>query len=284
MTKITPQMIKELRQRSGVGMTKCKEVLVEADGDIQKAVDILRKKGFASAVKKEGRETKEGLIGVFENEKNISLMEINTETDFVAKNEKFQKFVNELTEQVAKTEPSSTQVFLKENYGIDPTLTIEEYKNLLVQSIGENIQISRLEVIAKKDKFSYGVYSHMGGKIVVVVEIKGSSDESKLARNIAMHIAAEDPLYLKETDIPETVIRKEEEIARLQIKGKPENVIDKILIGKLKAYKDQVCLLNQKYVKDSSLSVAKVVENRSKEIAADLSISCFWRWKVGETV
>jgi len=284
MVQITPQLVKELRERSGVGMSKCKEALVEADGDIQKAVDILRKKGLASAVKKEGRETKEGIIGVFETNENIALLEVNTETDFVSKNEKFHKFVSELTQQVAKTSPASIAEFSNENYDIDPSLTIEEYRNLLVQSIGENIQISRLQVIAKKDMCSYGIYSHMQGKIVTIVEIIGSTDEAKLARDIAMHVAAEDPQYLKKEDITEAVRRKEEEIARSQIKGKPENIIEKILVGKIKAFEDQVCLLNQKYIKDPNITIEKVVENRSKEIEGNLKINCFWRWKVGESI
>lgn len=279
--KITPQMIKDLRERSGVGMSKCKDALVEADGDVEKASEILRKKGLASAIKKEGRETKEGTIGVFQCDKDIALMEVNTETDFVAKNEKFQKFVSELTEQVAKTTPTSLDSFLKDNYEIDPSLTVDEYRNLLIQSIGENIKISRLEVIHKKENSSYGIYSHMGGKIVTIVEIKGSSDEDKFARDIAMHVAAEAPEYLKETDIPEAIKRKEEEIARSQIKGKPENVIEKILIGKVKAFAKQVCLLEQSYVKEPSLNVKKVVENRNKEVQKTLSINCFWRWKIG---
>jgi len=282
MTNITAQTIKELRDRSGVGMTKCKDALVEADGDIEKAADILRKKGLASAVKKEGRETKEGTISFFETDKDISLLEVNSETDFVAKNEKFQQFTKYLAEQIAKTTPASLEEFLMQSYDIDPSLTIDEYRNLLIQSIGENIQISRLEIIHKKNKASYGIYSHMGGKIVTIVEISGSSDEAKFARDIAMHVAAEAPEYLKAEDIPESVKRKEEEIARVQMKGKPENIIEKILVGKIKAFADGVCLLNQKYVKDPSSSVEKVVQARGKEINATLKLTCFWRWKLGE--
>lgn len=284
MAEISPQLVKDLRERSGVGMSKCKEALIEADGDISVAADILRKKGLTSAVKKEGRETKEGVIGVYESDTTIALIEVNTETDFVVKNVKFQKFVSELAKQVCESHPTSAENFSNEVYEIDPSLTIEEYRNLLVQSIGENIQISRVQTISKKPHSSYGIYSHMNGKIVTIVELKGSSDEAKFAKDIAMHVAAEDPQYLKESDIPENVKRKEEEIARSQILGKPENVIEKILIGKIKAFADQVCLLNQKYVKDNTLSVAKVVEDRAKEIKADLKISCFWRWKVGESI
>ena len=282
MTNITAQSVKQLRDRSGVGMCNFKDALLEAYVDIEKAAEILRKKGLASAVKKEGRETKEGTLAVFETDKDIALLEVNAETDFVAKNEKFQKFTKDLAEQIAKTKPTSVEEFLKENYEIDPSLTIDEYRNLLIQSIGENIQIARLEIIHKKDGSSYGIYSHMGGKIVTIVEISGSAKEEKFARDLAMHVAADAPDYLKADDIPEAVKRKEEEIARVQIKGKPENIIEKILIGKIKAFAEGVCLLNQKYVKDPSLSVGKVVQNRSKEINANLKLTCFWRWKVGE--
>ncbi|NGX34952.1 MAG: Elongation factor Ts [Candidatus Anoxychlamydiales bacterium] len=284
MTSITAQTVKKLRDRSGVGMSKCKDALVEADGDIEKAADILRKKGLASAVKKEGRETKEGTIGFFESDTDIALLEVNAETDFVAKNEKFQKFTKDLAEQIVKTQPASLEEFLKENYEIDPSLTIDEYRNLLIQSIGENIQIARLEVIHKKDNSSYGIYSHMGGKIVTIVEISGSTAEAKFARDIAMHVAAESPEYLKMDDIPEAIKRKEEEIARVQMKGKPENIIEKILIGKINSFADGVCLLRQKYVKDPSLNVEKIVQNRAKEINANLKLTCFWRWKIGETI
>ena len=157
MTNISAQSVKQLRDRSGVGMGKCKDALVEADGDIEKAADILRKKGLTSAVKKEGRETKEGTIVVFEADKDIALLEVNSETDFVAKNEKFQKFTEDLAKQIAKTKPASVEEFLKESSEIDPSLTVDEYRNLLIQSIGENNQIARLEIKNKKDDTSYGI-------------------------------------------------------------------------------------------------------------------------------
>jgi elongation factor Ts len=284
MSQISAQLIKELRERSGVGMSKCKEALVEAEGDIEKAADILRKKGLASAVKKEGRETKEGMIASFENDKAIALLEVNTETDFVAKNEKFQKFTANLASQAANTIPKSVEAFLNESYEVEPSNTIDEYRNLLIQSIGENIQITRVQTIHKKENHSYGIYSHMGGKIVTIVEIKGSQDEQRLAKDIAMHVAAEDPQFLSAADISANERRKEEEIAREQIKGKPENIIEKILMGKMKAFEDQVCLINQKYVKDPSITVEQAVKERSKECKKDLSIVAFWRWKVGEAI
>lgn len=283
MSNITPQMVKELRERSGVGMSKCKQALVEADGDMQKAVDILRKSGLASAIKKEGRDTKEGVISFCEDDSSIALLEVNTETDFVSKNEKFQKFVKNLAQQAVKTTPASLDAFVKENYDIDPSVTIEEYRNLLIQSIGENIQIARLEIIPKSKNASYGIYSHMKGKIVTVVEITGSSDEASLAKDIAMHVAAESPEYTKESEIPGNIKKKEEEIARSQAKDKPDFVIEKIIQGKLKAFAGQVCLLNQKFVKDPSMTVEKCIQNKSKEIGAPLSLTSFWRWHIGQS-
>ena len=281
MSNISPQMVKTLRERSGVGMSKCKDALVEADGNLEKAVEILRKKGLASAVKKEGRETKEGKIGTFETDDALVLLEVNTETDFVAKNEKFQKFVVELAEQAAKSKPNSLESFVKESYAIDPSLTIEEYRNLLIQSIGENIKISKLEIIHKDKNSSYGIYSHMNGKILTVTEVKGSDNEQTLAKDISMHIAAENPEFLSENEVPKNVKKKEEEIARSQIKDKPEFVIEKIIQGKIKSYLEQNCLLNQKYIKDTAITVSQLLEKRSKEINKDLSITSFYRWNIG---
>ncbi|MBI5345736.1 MAG: elongation factor Ts [Chlamydiae bacterium] len=278
MSEISAKMIQELRERSGVGMSKCKEALVEADGNMDKAIEILRKAGLASSVKKEGRETKEGIAFAYQTKDILAIIEVNSETDFVAKNEKFKLFVENICKQAAETTPKSLDVFLTEKYKKDPGLTIDGYRNLMIQSLGENIQVRRLEIFHKDKNASYGIYSHMGGKILSIVEIKGADTETTLAYDVAMHVAAEDPTYLKPEEIPAEVRKKEEEIARSQIKGKPENVIGKILEGKLKAFADQVCLIHQKYVKDNTVSVEQYVTNQGK----NLQVTCFWRWKVGE--
>ncbi len=282
MANITADMIKELRERSGVGMSKCKEALVEAQGDMTKAIEILRKSGLASSVKKEGREAKEGVINAFQTKDHIALVEVNTETDFVAKNERFVQFVDVLAEQAAEEKPQSLDLFIKSKYKKDKAVSIDDQRNLMIQALGENIQITRLEIIHKAKDASYGIYSHMGGKIVTIVEIKGSADVEDLARDIAMHVAADDPEYLKPEEVPENIKKKEEEIARSQIKGKPENVIEKIIAGKIKAYYDQVCLICQKYIKDTSVTVQQFVENKGKEAGKKMEVTCFWRWKLGE--
>lgn len=281
MSNVTPQAVKELRDRTGVGMSKCKEALDQAHGDMEKAIEILRKAGMASAVKKEGREAKEGFIAYKETKEVIAVLEVNCETDFVARNERFQKFLQELTAQVAELKISDLKSFMDHKSKNDSSISNEQYRNLLVQALGENIQVSRLKLISKKPISSYGIYSHMDGKIVSIVELCGGSGEEVLARDIAMHVAAESPEYLKSDDVPEVVREKEKEIARALIKGKPENMIEKILAGKLQAYYDQVCLLNQKYVKDSQITIQELVAAKAKETNKPLSIGSFWRWKVG---
>ncbi len=278
MREITADMIKELRERTGVGMGKCKEALVLAEGDMEKAIDVLRKAGMAAAVKKEGRETKEGLILAIEDKAHLVLVEANAETDFVVQNDRFKHFLHDCAKQALEAKSTSLAEFVQLPYYKDKSITIEQYRNLVIQALGENIQLRRLELIHKHPQSSYGIYSHMGGKLVVVVEIAGASDQEALAKEVAMHVAAESPEYLDAAAIPAQVLAREEEIAHSQVQGKPAQVAEKIVAGKLKAYTDQVCLTCQKYIKDPNVTVQQFVEKSGKH----LSIKCFWRWKVGQ--
>jgi elongation factor Ts len=282
MKDITADMIKELRERTGVGMGKCKEALVLAEGDMEKAIDILRKAGMASAAKKEGRETKEGLILASEDKHHLVLAEANAETDFVVQNDRFKHFLHDCVKQALEGKAKSLNDLIQQPYYKDKSITIDQYRNLVIQALGENIQLRRLEMISKHADSSYGIYSHMGGKLVVVVEIAGSADQDAIAKEIAMHVAAENPEYLKAEEVPQTVIVREEEIARSQVQGKPENIVEKIVSGKIKGYFDQFCLVNQKYVKDSSVTVQQFLDACAKKVGKPLSIKCFWRWKVGQ--
>lgn len=284
MTKnaITPAMIKELRDRTGVGMGKCKEALEESNGDMELAITNLRKAGMASAVKKEGRATNEGMIGSAENNNYVALVEINAETDFVVKNDRFQQFLKDIAHEVATTHPSSLETFLKQKFSKDPNLTIDEYRATIVQTIGENIQIRRIKVIPKESDKSIGIYSHLGGKIVTLVEIKGSNAQEPLAKEIAMHIAAASPEYLSPEQVPNNVIEQEKEIAQGQIKGKPENIVAKIVEGKLNAFYDQNCLIRQKFIKDDSITILELVNKRAKESGHALALTDFLRWGVGQ--
>lgn len=275
-------MIKELRERTGVGMAKCKEALEQASGDMEKAIDNLRKAGMASAAKKEGREAKEGLIGIGEGKNGFSFVEVNSETDFVAQNDKFKQFLEDLCSEAAALAPKSLEAFLALKCKRDPTLTIDQYRALIVQSLGENIQVKRLHVIPKNSQHSVGVYSHMNGKIVTAVILSGGSGREEFAKGIAMHIAAEAPDYVRSDEVPADILEREKEIARSQVKGKPANMIDKIVEGKLKAFFDQVCLLGQKFVKDPSISIADLLAKTSKETGAKIEVVSFLRWQVGE--
>ncbi|HSX27019.1 MAG TPA: translation elongation factor Ts [Chlamydiales bacterium] len=282
MKEVNAEMIKDLREKTGVGMGKCKEALVLAEGDMEKAIDILRKAGMASGVKKEGRETKEGLILVGEDKNHLVLLEANAETDFVTQNDRFKHFVHDCVKQALETKPKSLNDLVQQPYFKDKSITIDQYRNLVIQALGENIQIRRLELVPRHPNCSYGIYSHMGGKLVVVVEVEGASDQDGIAKEIAMHVAAENPDYLKPEQIPPQALAREEEIARSQVVGKPANIVDKIVAGKMKAFETQVCLVNQKYVKDNTVTVQQFLDICAKKIGKHLSIRCFWRWKIGQ--
>ncbi len=280
--EITSDMIRELRERTGVGMGKCKEALVLAQGDMEKAIDHLRKAGMAAGVKKEGRETKEGLILTGEDKHSLVLAEANAETDFVAQNDRFKHFLHDVVKQALELKPKSADDLVQQPYYKDHSITIDQYRNLVIQALGENIQLRRVETIHKHPNSSYGIYSHMGGKLVVVVEIEGAPDQEGIAKEIAMHVAAESPEYLKPEEIPPHVMAREEEIARATVQGKPANIVDKIVSGKIKAFGEQVCLIHQKYVKDNSVTIQQFLDICGKKIGKPLSIRCFWRWKVGQ--
>jgi elongation factor Ts len=283
MTVVTPQMIKDLRERTGVGMTKCKEALEGAKGDMELAIDNLRKAGIAGAVKKEGRETKEGLIATAENSDVIALVEAAAETDFVVNNERFRQFLTNITEEAVHTKPGSLEQFMQQVYTKDKSgMTIEQYRTTLVQTLGENIQVRRVMLFKKGNDRSIGVYLHLGGKIGTAVEIQGSNNEAALAKELAMHVAASAPDYLNPKAVPNDVLDREKDIARVQMQGKPDNIINKILEGKMESFYNEVCLERQKYFKDDKLTVSEVVGKRAKDTGKPLAIAGFVRWKVGQ--
>lgn len=280
--QVTPNMIKELRERTGVGIGKCKEALEEAKGDMELAIANLRKAGIAGAVKKEGRSANEGMIAVFENNDRIAVVEVNAETDFVAKNDRFQKFMQDVVEEVATTNPTSLEDFLNQKSSKDPSMTIDQLRAIVVQAIGENIQIRRFQIIPKSANKSIATYSHLGGKLVTLVEIEGSNNQTALAKDIAMHVAAAAPDFLSADKVPESLIAAEKDVAAGQMAGKPAAMLDKIIEGKLKAFYDQVCLVNQKYIKDDSLTIEALVNQHGKQEGKPLKLTQFLRWTVGQ--
>lgn len=280
---VTAALIKELRERTGVGMGKCKEALEEAKGDIDLAIANLRKAGMASAVKKEGRSTNEGTIAFAEGPNAFGVVEVSAETDFSVRNERFQQFVNLVSQEIAKTEPASLEQFMKQPIQHEGhSLTIDELRTSLIQAIGENIQVKRLHVFPKKGDKSIGVYSHLGGKIVTVAEITGSAAEEVLAKEIAMHIAAAAPEFLSPESVPADLIASEREIAMSQVQGKPANIVEKIVDGKLDAYYATVCLTKQKFIKDDQLTISELVEKRAKEVGKPLMLTGFARWSLNQ--
>ncbi len=280
MTVVSAQLIKELRERTGVGMGKCKEALEAAKGDINEAIDILRKTGMASAVKKESRDTNEGLVVSLEDAGHIFIMEVRAETDFVVQNDRFKTFVDRVLAEGLQHRAHSLEqlLVLRCSHG---DFSVDEYRAEQVQSLGENIKIARVALIAKQSDHSYGIYSHMGGKILTLVDIQGDGHKEELAKAIAMHVAAESPDYLNPADVPAEIISKEKEIARSQVSGKPEPIQEKIIQGKLDAFYDQVCLNRQKYVRDNSSSVEQVVQEAGKKDGKSLKIVAFYRWQIG---
>lgn len=278
MAEVTVQQIKELRDRTGVGMGACKKALMEAGGDLEQAIVALRKAGMASAAKKESRATNEGLISFGESPELVALVEVNAETDFVVKNDRFQEFAKFVADEVAKTNPSSLEDFLKQTIAVDGGMTVEEYRHSIIQTIGENIQIRRILTIPKSSSKSVGVYSHMGGKIVVAVELDGASGAENLAKDVAMHVATASPEFVNPESVPGEILEREKEIIKSQIQGKPENIVDKIVEGKISSFYKDNCLTEQPFVRDDKKSVSEVVSAENK----DLKISNFTRWSVGE--
>jgi len=282
MSTVTPQMIKSLRDRTGVGMIKCKEALEASGGDIEEAIAILRKAGIASAVKKESREAKEGAIGFHESADGISIVQMNAETDFVVNNEKFRTLLKDLTKEVNSVEFANLEAFMAKEYVSEPGKTIDEKRKELISVLGENILISKVIYIKKEANTSYGIYSHMNGKIFTLVELSGSKAEADFAREIAMHVAAEAPEYLNSDQVPTAIKAAEEEIAKSLVPaGKPIDIVNKIVSGKMQSFYNGICLLNQKYIKDGAISVEDLVIARGKEVGKELKIKGFYRLHIG---
>lgn len=283
---ITPKMITELREMTGVGIGKCKEALEQAGGDMKLAIENLRKAGVASAVKKESRTANEGTIAISENPQRVAVVEVNAETDFVVKNDRFQKFVKEIAEEVANTNPSSLEAFLKQKFSKDQSHTIDEVRSSIVQAIGENIQVRRITTFEKKPNLTVGFYSHMGGKLVTVVLIEGSNKAEELAKDLAKHVAAAHPQYVNPEDVPADTRAKEEEIAKELLKeqtqGKPANVISKMMEGKMAKFYDEVCLNRQPFIKDEKVKISELVQKNAKDLGQPLTVKQFIRWAVGQ--
>jgi elongation factor Ts len=272
---ISASQVKELRERTGAGMMECKKALTASNGDIELAIEELRKSGITKAGKKAGRVAAEGAIVIKSNGKQAVMVEINSETDFVARDANFTAFVNAIAEtalQAQEQDVSKLSALTLVGYG----KTVEEARQELVSKVGENVQIRRI-LLSNVSAATVGTYLH-GARIGVLVEL--DTDNNELARDIAMHIAASKPIVVSPENVPQDIIAKEKEIymAQAATSGKPQDIIEKMVLGRLKKYLDEVSLTGQAFVKDPDTSVGNLLnKNRAKVLA-------FHRYEVGEGI
>lgn len=292
--EVTASMVKELREMTGAGMMDCKKALAATDGDMDKAIEFLREKGLAAAEKKAGRIAAEGIVAtnVSEDGKVASIVEVNSETDFVAKNDKFQDFVAAVAAQVAKTNAADVDAFIAEPWALDTSKTVKEELSSMIAVIGENMNIRRFKKVTADNGFVVS-YIHGGGRIGILVEVESTVNNAEVqeaAKNVAMQIAAMNPKYVSQAEVPAEFIAHEKEIIKAQIMNdpanskKPENIIEKMLDGRLAKELKEFCLLDQVYVKDGDLTVAQYVANVGKQVGASVAIKSFVRFETGEGI
>ena len=263
---ITASQVKELREKTGAGMMDCKKVLTETNGDEEKAIELLRERGIAKAAKKSGRIAAEGLVETYisEDGKVGVVVEVNAETDFVAKNEEFRNFVADVAKQIAKENPTDVEALLNQKSIAEPDKTVGEVLTNKIATIGENMSIRRFERFETNNLLES--YIHGDGKIAVLVEIENGTHE--LAKDVCMQIAAARPEYLDRDSVPAERLEKEMEILKAQAmnEGKPEAIAEKIVQGRLGKFYSEICLVEQEFVKDPDIKVGKLVADKGAKI------------------
>ena len=290
---ITAGMVKELREMTGAGMMDCKKALAETNGDMDAAVEFLRKNGQAKAEKKAGRIAAEGIVKtVVKDDKVAAIVEVNSETDFVAKNEKFRGYVAQVAEQAMDTTAADVEGFLAEPWKFDTNETVGEELAHQIATIGENMNIRRFQQVKEENGF-VASYTHMGGKIGVLVDVETdvvNDDLKEMAKNVAMQIAALRPQYTNRDEVSADYIEHEKEILMAQIQNdpkesqKPEKVIQGMIQGRINKELKEICLLDQVYVQDSDLTVGKYVDKVAKENGANVKVTKFVRFETGEGI
>lgn len=287
---VTASMVKELRELTGAGMMDCKKALNETDGDMDAAIEYLRKNGEAKAVKKAGRIAAEGLVmAEVKDDKTAAIVEVNSETDFVAKNAEFQAFVKAVTNQAMATEAKDMDTFMAEAWNEDSSKTVQDALTEKISVIGEKLSIRRFEKIVSDG--CVVSYIHGGGRIGVLVEAETDvvNDEiRKCLKNVAMQVAAMSPKYVSRDEVSQEFMDHEKEILLAQAKtenpDKPDNIIEKMIIGRLNKEMKEICLLDQVYVQDSDLTVSKYVAKVAKENGANMTVKKFIRFETGEGI
>ncbi|MDM5207316.1 translation elongation factor Ts [Cytobacillus kochii] len=274
---ITAQMVKELREKTGAGMMDCKKALQEVDGDMEKAIDFLREKGIAKAAKKGDRIAAEGLTSIKVEGNEAVILEVNAETDFVAKNEGFQTLVKELGEHLLSVKPASVEEALQGS--MTNGNTVESHINTAISKIGEKLSLRRFEVKTKTDNDAFGAYLHMGGRIGVLTVLEGTTDE-EAAKDVSMHIAALNPKYISRDEVSQEEVEHERQVLTQQAlnEGKPEKIVEKMVEGRLGKYFEEVCVNDQSFVKNPDEKVGKFVATKGGKISE------FVRYEVGEGI
>ncbi|WP_027398294.1 translation elongation factor Ts [Anaerovorax odorimutans] len=285
---VTASMVKELRERTGAGMMDCKKVLVETSGDMDKAIELLREKGLAKAAKKAGRVASQGLVKLAfsEDGKNAAAIEVNSETDFVAKNEEFVDFVTTLSELALDTNESEIEKFMNIDFKGEGTVT--EVLNNKIAKIGENLNVRRFAKCQEPGVVYVG-YTHGNGKIGVIIGLETTADAKEVnnvGKDVAMQVASMNPKFINESEIDPEYLENEKKILVQQAlnEGKPANIVEKMVVGRLKKELKETCLVEQKFVKDNDLSVEQYVNNIAKEIGKPIKIVSMVRYEVGEGI
>ena len=287
---ITAAMVKELREMTGAGMMDCKKALTATEGDMDKAVEFLREKGLAAIAKKANRVAAEGIVATVlsDDHKTGAIVEVNSETDFVAKNADFQAYVARVAAQVLATNAESMEAFMSEPWIDDASLTVEQALSQKIAIIGEKLSIRRFEKIISKDGV-LATYIHAGGKIGVLVELTTDASGDAVydcGKNVAMQVAALKPKYTNRDEVPGDFVEHEKEILKAQAMNenpdKPENIIEKMIIGRLNKELKEICLVDQIYVKDGDLTVKKYVDSVAKEVGSAIAVKGFVRYETGE--
>ncbi|MBK5274834.1 MAG: elongation factor Ts [Desulfuromonadales bacterium] len=290
---VTAAQINELRKSTGAGMLDCKKALEETGGDFEKAVDFLRTKGLAAAAKKAGRAATEGMVAAFISDdlKTGVLLEVNSETDFVAKNDTFQAFVANIGQHILANSPADVEAMLQQPFCGDASKTVESYLKESISIIGENLQIRRFAKLAVEGDGCVGSYIHAGGKIGVLVQIASPAvtDANKdllkaFTRDIAMHAAAAAPRYVNQDQVDSDVLEREKDIYRAKAKesGKPDAIIEKIIEGQVKKFYAEICLVEQQFVKDTDKSIQQVAKDCGNAVSGNVTITGFERYVLGE--
>jgi elongation factor Ts len=292
MSNVTPALIKELREQTGAGLMDVKSALTEADGNMEEATKILRKKGLAAASKKAGRVTSEGTVQALVDGNVGVLVEVNCETDFVGRNDNFRNFAAEVAQVIAKSKAHSVEELSAEPWPNDAEgLNVGQKVASMVGSIKENITLRRFARYEAPANATIGTYIHAGGKVGVMVEVVANvpakADEiAAVAKDVAMHIAAAEPRFVGRDDVTQKDLDTEREIAREQAakSGKPENIIEKMVVGKMEKFYQEACLLEQPYIRDDKQSVSEYLKSAGKPSGCAYTVTRFTRYKLGEGI